>query len=47
MNYHCGKCKLAVIVVGVEKPIKACTCDAPIIAEMEANLSIKNNVINN
>ena len=47
MDYYCSKCKLAVIVVGVETPIKACNCDAPITAEMEADLSIKNNIINN
>lgn len=35
-DYYCSKCKLAVIVVKDEKPIKACNCNAPIYANMEA-----------
>ena len=34
-EYYCGKCKMAVIVIPNEKPIKACKCEAPIIASME------------
>lgn len=26
MSYRCSKCGLGVIVVGVEKPIRACNC---------------------
>jgi len=33
--YYCSACKTAVIVVPNEKPIKACKCNAPIIANME------------
>lgn len=33
--YHCSKCKLAVIVREGEI-IKACKCDAPVVAEMSA-----------
>lgn len=36
MQYKCAECELAVIVLLNEEPIKACTCEAPIIAEMEA-----------
>jgi len=35
MKYKCSKCELAVIVTG-EEMIKACTCDAPVTAEMSA-----------
>ena len=35
-KYKCEKCNLAVIIIDGEKPIKACNCEAPIIAEMEA-----------
>jgi hypothetical protein len=38
MNYHCDKCKLAVIVLPNADPIKACKCEAPIIAEMVATV---------
>lgn len=34
--YKCSECELEVIVNGEEK-IKACFCDAPIIADMEAH----------
>ncbi len=34
--YSCSECGLAVIVHGEEK-IKACFCEAPIIAAMEAH----------
>jgi hypothetical protein len=33
-QYICSQCKLAVIIVDGEEPIKACTCEAPIIGEM-------------
>lgn len=33
--YYCSKCKIAVIVLKGEKPIKACKCNAPIVANME------------
>lgn len=36
MKYTCSKCGLAVIVENVPEPICACTCNAPIIGEMEA-----------
>ena len=36
MQYKCAECGLAVIVLPDTEPIKACTCEAPIIAEMEA-----------
>lgn len=35
--YYCSKCKMAVIVVHGEKPIRACNCqEATIIVSMEA-----------
>jgi len=37
MNYYCSKCKLKVIVSG-DKKIKACKCNAPIVAEIKSNL---------
>lgn len=36
--YHCKKCKLAVIVLPDGKVFKACKCEAPIIANMEATV---------
>lgn len=36
MKYKCSECELAVIVLEGEEPIKACTCEAPIIAEISA-----------
>lgn len=41
MQYKCSECNLAVIVLPNEEPIKACTCKAPIIAEMEAQATAK------
>ncbi len=41
MQYKCSKCGLAVIVLEGEEPIKACTCEAAIIAEMEAEATAK------
>lgn len=35
--YHCAECGMAVIVLPGEDPIKACTCDAPIVAEARAH----------
>lgn len=35
---YCSKCKLAVIELSDKKLIKACTCDAPIVADMEAKV---------
>ena len=37
-KYTCAECSLAVIIVPNEDPIKACTCDAPILAHAEATL---------
>jgi hypothetical protein len=37
MNYYCSNCKLKVIVSGKTK-IKACSCNASIIAEIVSNL---------
>jgi len=36
-KYKCSECGLAVIVLEGEEPIKACKCEAPIVAEMEGN----------
>ena len=36
--YHCDKCKLAVIVLPSGEVFKACKCEAPIIANMEATV---------
>lgn len=38
MGYHCSQCKMAVIVLGGEV-IKACHCEAPIVAELAASLN--------
>lgn len=38
-NYFCSECKIAVIVLEGEEPIKACTCEAPIIVHMSAEAS--------
>lgn len=38
MNYYCSQCKLAVIVLPGYEPIKACTCNAAIVAEITAGL---------
>lgn len=37
-TYECSKCKLAVIVLPNEEPIKACKCEAPIVANMSASV---------
>lgn len=44
MKYKCSKCKLAVIVLKDTPPIKACTCDAPIIAEMQGSMEMKGGI---
>lgn len=36
--YTCSKCGLGVIVIPNEKPIKACTCEAPIAASMATTI---------
>ncbi len=41
--YHCQACKLKVIVIG-EKVIKACKCDAPVVAELVATMAGKGEV---
>ena len=35
---YCAKCKIAVIELSDKKVVKACTCDAPIVADMEATV---------
>ena len=45
MQYKCSQCGLAVIVLEGEEPIKACTCEASIIAEMEAEATAKGGLI--
>lgn len=41
--YKCSKCGLGVIVEG-EKKIKACKCEASIIASMESTVTSKGGV---
>lgn len=36
--YRCAKCNLAVIVIPDHEPIRACKCEAAIIAEMDSTL---------
>jgi len=36
MKYRCSKCNLAVIVLPNQEPIKACKCEATIIAEAQS-----------
>lgn len=36
--YYCSKCKLAVIVIKGQEPIRACKCNAPIHTNMEATV---------
>lgn len=36
--YRCAECDLAVIVIN-DEIIKACQCDAPVIAEMSGQMS--------
>lgn len=38
-DYKCSKCNLAVIVLPNAEPIKACKCEAAIVAEMSATAS--------
>ena len=40
---YCEKCKLSVIVIDSEI-IKACECEAPIIADMEATVIQTSNI---
>jgi len=35
---YCSECGLTVIVLSDARIVKACECDAPIIAEMEATV---------
>jgi hypothetical protein len=44
--YKCSKCGLAVIVTTGIEPIKACKCEAPIIADMTATVTVKVGVSN-
>lgn len=37
-QYYCAECKKAVIVMPNEKPIKACNCNASIVANMEGTV---------
>ena len=41
MQYKCAECGLAVIVLPDTEPIKACQCEAAIIAEMSAEAEMK------
>ena len=43
--YKCSKCSLAVIVLPNIEPIKACKCEAPIIAEMKAHATGQGGVL--
>jgi DNA-directed RNA polymerase subunit RPC12/RpoP len=36
-NYKCSKCNLGVIIIPEKEPIKACKCEATIVAEIEAD----------
>lgn len=36
--YYCADCGLAVIVLPDSEPIKACSCDASIVANLHASL---------
>jgi hypothetical protein len=45
--YKCSKCNLAVIVLEGKEPIKACKCNAPIIADMTATVKAQMGVNNN
>ena len=35
---YCSKCGLTVVVLSNARVVKACECDAPIIADMEATV---------
>lgn len=39
MTYQCAACGLAVIVLPDHEPIRACTCDAAIVANASAALA--------
>jgi hypothetical protein len=41
MIYQCSKCGLAVIVTPEGTIIRACTCNAPIVANLSAGLAGK------
>lgn len=41
--YYCSACKLKVIVIKL-KVIKACTCEAPVVATMTASMAGKGGV---
>lgn len=45
MHYYCSECKLAVIVIEGEL-IKACRCEAAVVAEMAATIEAKATVNN-
>lgn len=36
--FTCSKCHLGVIIIQDRPPIKACFCDAPIVANLSATL---------
>jgi DNA-directed RNA polymerase subunit RPC12/RpoP len=44
--YKCSKCGMAVIVIKDHAPIKACTCEAAIIADLKAGLKGTANIKN-
>jgi len=44
MDYSCSKCGLAIIVIPNQEPIRACKCNASIIAEMQSNLIIQSDI---
>lgn len=41
MKYYCNECKLAVIVLPEQEPIKGCKCNAPIVANMSSSMIVK------
>jgi DNA-directed RNA polymerase subunit RPC12/RpoP len=43
MVYFCSNCGLEVVVIE-GNPVKACSCDSAIVAEMESNLKGKGGV---
>jgi hypothetical protein len=43
--YHCQECGMAVIVIDGEEPIKACDCDAPIVAELAATCEGRGGIV--
>ncbi len=44
IQYRSSKCNMAVIVITDNPPIKACKCEAPITAEMQAKAKGKGGV---